>query len=329
MPVRAHIVANLTARGLSRHQSHLDGVRDLARGRATLHETKAIGELDRVVSQLLDDGVDLLVLAGGDGTFMSGVSALVRAMRSRGLPLEGPNVPRIGLVPLGTVGTVARNLGERGPPLTLLDRWLAEPDRVHGIPRPTLSISATKKDGTVEHRTGFIFGTGLVARFFEVYEEGGANGIPLAGKIVARVFVGSFTGGALSKRILTPLPCELFVEGVKMPSAALSLLCASVVRDLGLGMRVCYRAAEEPERLHLVASELPPSKLGPRAPWVLAGKSIGGKNHVDRLVRSFEVRFGSEEGSPEGPYVLDGDMFRARSVVVAAGPVLPILGPRD
>lgn len=325
MPVRAHIVANLTARGLSRHRRHLEGVRDLARGRAALHETASVGELEQVMERVLDEGVDLLVLAGGDGTFMSGVSALVRGMRARGMALGGPLVPRIGLVPLGTVGTVARNIGEPGPPLTLLEGWLAAPDRVHAIPRPTLSITATKRDGTVEHRTGFIFGTGLVARFFEVYEEGGANGIPLAAKIVARVFVGSFTGGALSKRILTPLPCELVVEGETMPTSGLSLLCASVVRDLGLGMRVCYRAAEEPDRLHLVASELPPKKLGPRAPWVLAGKSIGGENHVDRLVRSFEVRFG--EGT-EGPYVLDGDMFRASRVTVAAGPVLPILGPR-
>jgi diacylglycerol kinase (ATP) len=139
------------------------------------------------------------------------------------------------------------------------------------------------------------------------------------------VFVESFTGGPLAKRILTPLPCELWIDGERHRTTGLSLLCAAVVRDLGLGMKVCYRAAEEADRLHLVASSLAPAKLGPRAPWVMLGKSIGGEDHVDRLVRSFEVRF----PSASGPYVLDGDMFRARSVEVSAGPVIAIVGPRD
>jgi hypothetical protein len=224
-------------------------------------------------------------------------------------------------LPLGTVGTVARNLGEPGPPLELLDRWLAAPERVRGLPRPTLRIVAETATGP-EERIGFIVGTGLVARFFEVYEEGGATGVPLAGRIVARVFAESFTGGPLASRILTPLPCELEVDGHREPLDGVSLLCAAVVRDLGLGMKVCYRAAERADRFHLVASGLPPSKLGPRAPWVIMGRSIGGPGHVDRLVARFVVRF----PDASGPWVLDGDMFRARSITVTPGPVVSIAG---
>ncbi|NUO52978.1 MAG: hypothetical protein HOV80_29380, partial [Polyangiaceae bacterium] len=294
--------------------ARLDELRSLARGRATLHETTSVLELSDLMREVVAAGPDLVVLGGGDGTFMSGVTALARH-----LP-EG-KWPRIGLLPLGTVGTVARNFGERRPPAELLDAWLSTPDRVRAIPRPTLRVRA-ERNGTVEERVGFIAGTGLVARFFELYEQGGAGGVPLAGKIVARVFVESFAGGPLAKRVLTPIPCELDVDGARQALGGVSLLCAAVVRDLGLGMKVCYRAGEEPDRFHLVASGLSPSRLGPRAPYVIMGRTIGGENHVDDLVRSFRVRF---PGGP-GPYVLDGDSFQADSFEVSAGPLVPIVG---
>jgi diacylglycerol kinase (ATP) len=311
---RVHVIANLQARGLNDRGRRLDELRDLARGRATLHETASVGELVELMRGVIDDRPDLVVLAGGDGTFMSGVTAIA--------PHVGRGIwPRLGLLPLGTVGTVARNFGDRRPPHVLLDQWLRTPEDVRAIPRPTLRVRA-EHDGAVEERVGFIAGTGLVARFFELYEAGGAGGVPLAGKIVARVFVESFAGGPYAARVLTPIPCELEVDGVRRPLAGVSLLCAAVVRDLGLGMKVCYRAGEEPDRFHLVASGLSPSRLGPRAPYVMMGRTIGGKDHVDELVQSFRVRF---TGGP-GPYVLDGDSFRADTFEVSAGPLIPIVG---
>lgn len=264
--------------------------------------------------EIVTSGPDLVVLGGGDGTFMSGVTAMSRNVT------EG-SWPRIGLLPLGTVGTVARNFGERRPPAELLDSWLRTPEAVRAIPRPTLRVRA-ERGAAIEERVGFIAGTGLVARFFELYEAGGAGGVPHAGKIVARVFVESFAGGPLAARVLTPIPCELEVDGTKRALEGVSLLCAAVVRDLGLGMKVCYRAGEEPDRFHLVASGLSPSRLGPRAPYVMMGRTIGGENHVDELVRSFRVRF----SGASGPYVLDGDSFQADAFEVTAGPLVPIIG---
>jgi hypothetical protein len=227
-------------------------------------------------------------------------------------------------LPLGTVGTVARNLGDRRPPAVLLDEWLADPGDVHAVPRPTLRVRAERTDG-VEERVGFIVGTGLVARFFELYEAGGKGGVPHAGRIVARVFVESFAGGPTAARVLTPIPCELEVDGRRRSLTGVSLLLAAVVRDLGLSMKVCYRAGEDPDRFHLVASGLSPSRLGPRAPLVMMGKNIGGEGHVDELVQRFRVRF--TDG--EGPYVLDGDSFRADSFEVVPGPLVPIVSARD
>ncbi len=325
MPI--HVIANVNARGLSARSEAIARLEGLARGRARLHLTHDVSELPGVMSQVVESDCRLVVLVGGDGTFMSGATAIIDALRGR------PS-PTIGLLPMGTVGTTARNFGDRGDPEVLLDRWIAafrepagaraHPFGIQVIDRPTLRIRSRRSgDDASETRIGFIFGTGLVARFFEVYEAEGAGGIPLAGRIVARIFTESIVGGPLATRVLTPMPCELWVEGRRHEADGLSLLCASVVRDLGLGMKVSYRAGERTDRVHLVASCLPPRHLGPRMPYVMMGRTIGGQGHVDGLVESFEVRFPDESG----PYVVDGDIFRAKSVEVTPGPVLPIIGP--
>ncbi|HVY44722.1 MAG TPA: hypothetical protein VHB21_02540, partial [Minicystis sp.] len=89
---------------------------------------------------------------------------------------------------------------------------------------------------------------------------------------------------------------------------------------------VTYRAGEDPSRLHLVASPRAPRELGPRAPRVLAGRTIGGPGHVDELVRAFSVAFG-DDAPGGGPFVLDGDMLRARTVRVSPGPELRVMAP--
>ena len=62
-----------------------------------------------------------------------------------------------------------------------------------------------------------------------------------AAKIVARIFAESFYNGAYARSVLDPLPCEIEVEGRALAPPAWSLVCSSVVRDLGLHMLVNYR----------------------------------------------------------------------------------------
>ena len=96
---------------------------------------------------------------------------------------------------------------------------------------------------------------------------------------------------ALADRVLTPVPCTLEVDGVSAPFDRVSLVCASVVRDLGIGIRLLYRAAEENERFHVVATPLGPSRLGPQLPFVLAGRPLLGARNIDALAASLDLRF--------------------------------------
>lgn len=318
--MRIDVILNTTARLYRTNPARVDAVRRLCAGRADLHPTATVAELDDICERVAARGSDLVILSGGDGSFMAGVTALSRAFSLRSSPL-----PPIALLPGGTAATVARNWGFSGDPARHLDRILEAPRAVRTTPRPTLRVVSTlaRDVGARREHIGFIFGTGLVAKFFDVYTAEGSRGYAGAARIVARIFVESFVGGAYARRVLDPLPCALEVEGRKLPEDAWSLICAAVVKDLGIHMLVTYRAAERLDRPHLVASPLPPHKLGPRAPLVLAGKRIGGEGHVDDLVRDFTVRFDGE-----GPFVLDGDMMRAGEVRVTAGPALDVVLPQ-
>src|SRR5262249_24930130 len=150
-----------------------------------------------------------------------------------------------------------------------------------------------------ETRVGFTFGTGLVANFFEEYDRAGSKGLTAAFGMVVRIFGSSLRGGRYADKILSPIPCRLTAHGRELAPSAWSLVLASVLRDVGLHMIVNYRAGEDANRPHLVASPLPSRSLGPQWPLVALGRPLIGAQNFDGLVESFRVTF------PErGPYVL-------------------------
>lgn len=328
------VIVNANARRFVDARSLLLDVDRLVEGRARLHVTRTRGELAAAAEDARAREARAVVLCGGDGSYGAGVTALVDAYRDAELPA-------IGLAPGGTVGTVPRSLGVSpgGSVLDGIARVLHEAATAapRTVDTPTLSITA---DG--ERRVAFIFGTGLVARFFELYDTraaeaarqgrsvddlpSGGAGTAAAAKIVARVFAESFVGGPFARRVLDPLRCDIEVDGTRLPWDASSLVVSSVLRDLGLGMRVTHRGGEDPSRPHFVVSGLSPRALGPRMPRVLRGMPIGAapEPHFDGLAHTLSLSFPDEPG----PWVVDGDLHRARRVVVTAGPRLRIVAPR-
>ncbi len=276
-----------------------------------MHETRSESDLMRTALAIAGRGASAVILAGGDGSYMAGTTALSHAFAG--------SLPRVGFAPGGTVCTVARNWGFRGGEEAYAARLVrATCDGAARVERrPTLRV----RDDRGGDRVGFIFGAGLVAHFFDAYYACGGRGATSAAVIVARVFAESFYGGELAARVLASVPAILAVDGQRQAPRGFSLIAASVVRDLGLHMRLLYRAGEETNRFHLVASSLTARGLGPQLPRVLAGKRLAGHGHVDTLAREAELTF----ASPLGSYVLDGDVFQAERVTVSAGPVLDYL----
>jgi diacylglycerol kinase family enzyme len=310
-----HVIVNRRARRLRDPASPvLVALLEAARGaRADIHETFEPSELEPLANQLIQNDPRAVVLAGGDGAYTAGVTALVHAAEREKKPL-----PPIAFAPGGTVSTTARNWGLRGPLARYATRLIdaIADGRAKSDMRPSLRVT----DDEGGDRVGFIWGAGLVARFFDAYYASPHAGYAGAARIVARVFVGSPFGGALARRVLTPVACDVWIDGTRKSARGYSLMASSVVRNLGLHMMVLYRAGEDPERVHFVASPLGAPMLGPQMPLVLLGKRLRGRDHVDELAREARVRFAARDA-----YVLDGDVYAARDVTVRAGPRLLLL----
>src|SRR5206468_5726879 len=120
----------------------------------------APSELASLAHELL--GARAVILAGGDGAYTAGVTALVHASER-----EKRDVPPIAFAPGGTVSTTARNWGLRGPLAKYATKLVAEvaEGRAHRDVRPSLRVT----DDEGGDRVGFIWGAGLVARFFDAY----------------------------------------------------------------------------------------------------------------------------------------------------------------
>ncbi len=291
-------------------------LREAAARGARVHETRTIEELEGVARALSERGAGCVVLAGGDGSHMAGLSALSRAF--------GGAMPRVALAPGGTVGIVASQVGgggrgSAGARATRLLRAVCQGTAVERT-TPTLRV----RDDAGGDRVAFIFGAGLVARFFDVYDAQPQQGVGVAARLAGRALLGVLVGSEFSRTLLTPVACALEVDGQPRAPRAWSLVLASVVKDVGLGIRATYRAGERSDRFHAVASTRTPRGLAMQVPKVLTGRAMGrqdgGTDQVDALVKVMRVRF-----EASGTYVVDGDVVRAREVTVEAGPVVRVM----
>jgi diacylglycerol kinase (ATP) len=316
------VIVNRTARGLRDGRGVLHAIASNApRAGAAVHETRDLDELARVAAGIASRRPRAVVLAGGDGSLMRGLSALARAY-------AGAPLPPIAIAPAGTMCTIARNLGMRGDRATWTARVIeaACAGTARRSEASTLRVRGSPGGGRQdEEHVAFIFGAGLVARFFDAYEAASRPGAATAAVLAARIFAGSIAGSALARHVLTPTRGRVAVDGSEHPARTWSLLLASTVRDVGLHFLAPYRAGDEPDRFHIVGSGLPPRALGAQLPRVLTGRPMRGEPRIDALARSLEVAFDEPDG--EGTYILDGERLHAPRVTVTLGPTVTILSP--
>ena len=137
-----------------RRPERLDRLEEIAATAGARFEAPPTLEaLDATVQAFADDGIETLAVNGGDGTLHRVITAAVAAY--------GADLPRIAVLPGGTMNIVARSTGWLGRPPEALQRVIDG----HTQER---TVSLLK----VDELYGFLWGNGLLARFLEVYEDG-------------------------------------------------------------------------------------------------------------------------------------------------------------
>src|SRR5207237_1343876 len=148
IPMRVIVVMNRTAHRLQHRGPLFDAFREPHAG-VRVVETRSLEELERVAGDIARDVPDVVVLAGGDGSYTAGVTALARSLGESRLA-ELP----IALAPGGTASTIPRDWDWRSGDATLRARAVMRAlDHLRTTRRPTLRV----RDGDAgTQRIGFI-----------------------------------------------------------------------------------------------------------------------------------------------------------------------------
>lgn len=269
--------------------------------------TTRLEEIAPALGDLLDAGVDTLLVVGGDGTLPHTLTRLLRRGDAESLPAI---VPTRG----GTVNTVASSLGARGTP----DRTLAQ--LLRGELREELRAPVRVSADGGEATYGFLLVNGVGVRFLELYYAG-AMGAAGAFSVVTRLSASALVGGPLARRAFSGFAAELEVDGEPIDPRHFTVIAAAAVRHIGLGFAPFWSAGSDPERIHLATTDASAARLALDLPALRAGLRVGSLAHYP--CREARLRLAEPLA-----WSIDAELFPpARELAIGAGPALRFLCP--
>ena len=266
------------------------------------------GDVTAEVARFAAEGVELLVIDGGDGTVREVLGALPAAF--------GDRPPLLSVVASGKTNILAFDLGVRRS--WTLDAVLAAGGRGRVRTRSPLEV---RREGANEAPLrGFVFGVAGLVRGTALASElhrarvfhNTSVGLTLAGA------VGQFLRGDDAWRRGEPVTLSVDEEPARGGARLISM--ATTLQRLPFGMRPFGPARHG---LKFLDVDAPPGALALALPTLLWGRG-------DRWLAARGYRRGDAKRlrlSLEGSFVLDGEVYAGGELTVTEGPPLRFLTP--
>jgi hypothetical protein len=267
--------------------------------------------LDETLARFAAEGLDLLVVDGGDGT--------VREVLTRAPRHFTAGLPRLAVLPSGKTNARAFDLG--APRAWPLEAVLESARQGRLTTRRPLEVTRIGEQCPLVR--GFIFGAGAFVRATDLAQrthrvgafEEMAIGLTLAGAAVRTLFGGPGSGWRRGERM------QLRFEDDPILTGPVFLLLASTLERLPMGVQPLGSPAAGP--LRSLAVEAPPKRLLSALPRLLAGtdapwlESAGyHQRAIDRLDVTLDTSF-----------VLDGETFPGGALSLRMGEPLEFVTP--
>lgn len=251
------------------------------------------------------EGIDTLVIDGGDGTVRDVLTRLPAAF--------GERRPRLAVVPSGKTNVLAEDLGVPADWTVEAALQRAQESGRARASRPCVEV--LRQDGS-ERRRGFIFGAGAYVRATRLAQSAhrmGAFGSASVALTLAASVAQSMAGRS-DRGWRAGEPMRLGLGGEAATDRARFLVIASTLETLPLGLKpfgpvrpgLKALAIDAPPRRLMAA--LPPLWTGAQPAW------LEGAGYVRRD--------GGLEMAFDGEYVLDGEAYPAGALTVRQGPVM-------
>ena len=261
------------------------------------------------LKRLSGEGVELVVIDGGDGTIREVVSRLPEAF--------GPRLPRLAVLPNGKTNALALDI--ETPLGTRLDQILAAAEA--GRPTKRRACVEILREGTsAPERRGFLFGTGAFVRATDLAQRNHGLGL-FDNAAIAVTLAGAVAGTLLGGRNSSWRRGELMrlsPEGSE--PAARFLMVASTLKRFPLGLKPFGPPREGLKTLTVAA---PPRALLSALPRLIRGEDDGWLAARGYLRRDFE----SLSLSWPGRYVLDGEVYDGGALTLRRGVELEFVVP--
>jgi hypothetical protein len=259
--------------------------------------------ISRALTRFAEEGVELLVINGGDGTVQEVLTTLWRDR-----PFPAP--PLLAVLHGGRTNVIAIDCGVSGRPerafRRLLDADAAGTVEQYIAERRMLRVEGAL-DGGVQY--GMLFAAAAAVSVVD-YSRARIDrlGMPAWASDLLLLF------GIAARQIHRPAQRYAFggyevsgcVDGADLPFGRISLVLASTLDKMLLGTRPYWNAASGPVRLTLMAH--PPRGMVRRLPRLLYGppmRDLPADRFFSRGVHEAELQF-------EGRFILDGEFFTAR-----------------
>jgi diacylglycerol kinase family enzyme len=279
-------------------------------------ETRTVADVPGAVSECLARTPEILAVNGGDGTLHAVVTALIPACAKAGRAL-----PRIALLRGGTMNTIAKSMRTMaGTPLSILERLAAAHRRGESV--NTVERHALDLNGGAEF--GFLFGLGLPVNFLRAYYEGERRGAAKGAEVLGRLVASAVTGGAFARRVFSPIPARVSVDGGPGSRKPYTAISAATVTEVGLGFATFRRTVEKPGHFQIIAAAESPLRIALQMHRQYSGERLRG-DVLDELVKEARI-----ETEGDADYMIDGEIKRGgRRFVLRAGPRLRFVAGPD
>ncbi len=200
-------------------------------------DTYSIEDLETVVDVIKKEGINLLILNGGDGTLQMGITELIKHLPQDKIPI---------MLPLrgGTMNMAANNLGIRKSPIDtvriIMDHirdFHKGEERLSTIPLKVLKIKDTEH-GT---RYGFTFSNGIVYKIQKEYYATGNPSFQTAANLTTTIIGNFILGTQKGKFFFEKIRAHITIDGRVYPYNKTLLSVASVLQKLVLWFKPFYQ----------------------------------------------------------------------------------------
>jgi diacylglycerol kinase (ATP) len=271
---------------------------------------RSLDELFRAAEDFRRQKIDVLGIAGGDGTNHVTLTGFHQVY-------EATPLPTVALLRGGTMNTVANALRlPRGRTEGLLDSLVRR-----YLETPTLpSVEQWTMD--IEGKLGFLWGLGVIPAYLREYYGTGEPSPATAVKTLARAIGSAFVHGRLIQRMTEPVHVAVETEGGHWPMRPYFSVAAGTIVDIGLGFKPFYRVASERGKLHLLGIHTSPISFIADLPRIHRAEPMRPGKCTDALVT--EARLHTEDG--KFVYTIDGDVIEhhASEMTLKIGPSVRI-----